>query len=62
MTHEEIQTEANYRFQERLGILCGNAEPTTEQATIALQEYKEYIQAATAPTRVATSPTAPTRQ
>lgn len=38
MTSEELQSEWDYRYQERLGILCGSNEPTDEQRLIAKTE------------------------
>ncbi len=37
-----LSEEAAYRYHERLGILCGTAEPTPEQHLIALLEAREY--------------------
>lgn len=31
MTSEQLKAEADYRHAERLGIVCGSAEPTPEQ-------------------------------
>lgn len=42
MTDQEIQTEWEYRYDERLGILCGSDEPTKEQKLIAFQEADEW--------------------
>ena len=44
MTPEE-QTEWNYIFQERIGIMCGDGEPTDEQKAIARKEADEHIKA-----------------
>lgn len=41
-TPEEIQNEWDYRFNERLGILCGLKKPTTEQLEIAMKEAEEW--------------------
>ena len=35
---DNLSPEAAYRYQERLGILCGSDEPTEEQHSIALLE------------------------
>ncbi len=35
---DNLSLEAVYRYQERLGILCGSDEPTEEQHSIALLE------------------------
>jgi hypothetical protein len=39
----EIQREFDYRLQERLGILCGAAEPTKEQQALAEKEAWDAI-------------------
>lgn len=44
MTISEIQTELLYRIQERLGILCGMAEPTLEQREIAESEARQWVE------------------
>jgi len=41
-TPSGLSEEATYRYYERLGILCGAAEPTPEQHRIALLEAREY--------------------
>jgi hypothetical protein len=38
MTSEEAKAEYRYLLEERLGIMCGTAEPTMEQRTIAEAE------------------------
>lgn len=37
-----LSAEAAYRYYERLGLLCGTADPTPEQLRIALLEAREY--------------------
>ena len=37
-----LSPEATYRYYERLGILCGTADPTPEQHRTALLEAREY--------------------
>lgn len=37
-----LSPEATYRYYERLGILCGAADPTPEQHRQALLEAREY--------------------
>ena len=48
MTSKELDSEIQYRLQERLGILCGSEEPTNQQVQIALEDVekfkKEYIE------------------
>lgn len=39
---DNLSPEAVYRYQERLGILCGSDEPTEEQHSIALLEALQY--------------------
>lgn len=39
---DNLSPEAAYRYQERLGILCGSDEPTEEQHSIALLEALQY--------------------
>ena len=41
-TPSGLSEEATYLYHERLGILCGAAEPTPEQHRIALLEAREY--------------------
>ena len=43
MTTDE-QTEWNYRFDERLGILCGPLKPTEEQKQMARMEASAAIE------------------
>lgn len=42
VTDSEIEAEKEYRFQERLGILCGDAEATREQMEIAHNESNDW--------------------
>jgi hypothetical protein len=42
-TKSELEAEHRYRVQERLGILCGSAEPTPEQLAIATMEADEWL-------------------
>lgn len=37
-----LSPEATYRYYERLGMLCGAADPTPEQHRQALLEAREY--------------------
>jgi hypothetical protein len=39
---KHLSPEATYRYYERLGILCGAADPTPEQHRTALLEAREY--------------------
>lgn len=39
---DNLSPEAAYRYQERLGILCGSDEPTEEQNSLALLEALQY--------------------
>lgn len=41
-TPSGLSEEAAYRYHERLGLLCGMADPTPEQLRIALLEAREY--------------------
>jgi hypothetical protein len=43
MTDEELKIEMDYRIQERLGILCGAAEPTPEQLKLATAEADQWL-------------------
>lgn len=43
-TEEQLATEWLYRHTERLGILCGSAEPTAEERKIAIAEADECIE------------------
>lgn len=42
MNPDTLSPEARYRYEERLGILCGGKEPTAEQRRIAWLEAKEW--------------------
>jgi len=39
---EHLSPEGKYRFYERLGMLCGNAQATESQIRIALLHATEY--------------------
>jgi len=39
---DNLSPEAAYRYQERLGILCGSDEPTEEQHSMAVLEALQY--------------------
>ena len=43
MTIDERDEEWNYRYQERLGILCGAADPTPEQDALARGEADQIV-------------------
>jgi hypothetical protein len=43
MTAEELQTEWNYRFDERLAIFCGPIVATEAQKEIARRESNEAV-------------------
>ena len=43
-TPTELAQEFEYRKQERLGILCGEDQPTTEQIKIATDEARATVQ------------------
>jgi hypothetical protein len=49
MTDAEIKSEWTYRYEERLGILCGKEQPTEEQKRIAKQEADGTIAEITLP-------------
>ena len=42
-TREEIEYERQYRYNERLGMLCENREPTPQQMAIARKEADDAI-------------------
>ena len=42
MTTSELQSEIQYRIEERLGILCGIETPTLEQLEIANAEAENW--------------------
>ena len=42
MNPDTLQPEARYRYEERLGMLCGTGMPTPEQRRIAWLEAKEW--------------------
>lgn len=37
-----LSPEATYLYHERLGMLCGTADPTPDQLRIALLDAREY--------------------
>lgn len=43
MTEKELKKEYLYRLEERLGIMCGDVEPTPEQRKLAHMEATEVI-------------------
>lgn len=43
MTDAELQAEWRYRYQERLGTLCGAGDPTPEQRALAVKEANAAI-------------------
>lgn len=44
MTEQQLKDEFRYRYEERLGILCCDKEPTTEQMALAMEEADAAIQ------------------
>lgn len=40
---ERLEVEKRYRYEERIGMLCGSDEPTPEQRQIADREAREVI-------------------
>lgn len=44
LTDTELKIERTYRYEERLGILCGANEPTEEQKEIARREANLFGQ------------------
>lgn len=45
MTTTDLQSEHRYRYEERLGMLCGGDKPTPEQERIATTEANEAVEA-----------------
>lgn len=43
MTPAQLQEEWNYRFKERLGILCGAAEPSAIDLALAKKEADYWL-------------------
>ncbi len=43
MNDAELREEWNYRYQERLGILCEDRVPTSEEDQIARKEADETV-------------------
>jgi len=41
MTDRELSEENGYRITERLGIMCGENNPTKAQVSLAIKEAKE---------------------
>jgi hypothetical protein len=39
----DLEAEWKYRYTERLGIMCGDKEPTQEQKNIAIKEANEAV-------------------
>lgn len=44
MTTDELAAEWRYRYEERLGILCGGEKPTLEQEKIAHREADDAVE------------------
>jgi hypothetical protein len=45
MTEDELKSEWRYRYEERLGILCGSDKPTPEQIKMASDEADHHVAA-----------------
>lgn len=45
LSDNDLFREWHYRYEERLGILCGTAEPTPEQDKIASDEADAAVKA-----------------
>lgn len=43
MTQPDQDAERHYRYQERIGILCGTDKPTEEQERMARGEAEEIV-------------------
>ena len=43
-TEDELESEWNYRYSERIGIMCGDSEPDIDQQRIAKEEADAAIQ------------------
>ena len=43
MTDAEWQAEWDYRYTERLGMICGAADPTPEQRAFAVKETNDAM-------------------
>lgn len=41
-TQSEIQKELEYRYLERIAILCGSNEPTKDQHDLAMREVEDF--------------------
>ncbi len=44
MTPDELSIEWQVTYQTRLGCLCADAQPTTEQIDIAFMEASEHVE------------------
>lgn len=44
MTPQELELERQYLIDERLGIMCGNNEPTVEQIRLAVEYAQQEIE------------------
>ena len=42
MTPDEIRAEWEFRYDERIAILCGQNEPTIEQRRLAMNDADEW--------------------
>lgn len=42
LTLAQLEAEKRYRYEERLGILCGNAQPTDAQRTLAERDVQRW--------------------
>jgi len=43
MTATEIQDESRYRYEERLGLLCGDGVPTSAEQAIAKADAEAWL-------------------
>lgn len=59
LTGPELMREWDYRYEERLGMLCGSLEPTPAQKRLAREDANEFVvryRKATEPTDSAAVP------
>lgn len=44
MTTQQLESERQYRYEERLGLLCGTDKPNLSQMFMAQQESDEAVE------------------
>lgn len=43
MTQDQLNAETDYRYEERLAVLCGNQVPTELEKQMAMDDAREWL-------------------